>query len=128
MITPVRKMRGLQYIGARLQYIEAPKFYFQESGKEGGERVLIKPGFVCHMMVYQLNWKAFVCRVSCSKIKQKTCFLKRRGFNILGPTLQYMEPGPQYIGTHQIFVFYNHTSDILEPLLIKNTYLFYFRT
>ena len=30
----VRKMRGLQYIGARLQYIGAPKFYIQDSGKE----------------------------------------------------------------------------------------------
>ena len=30
----VRKMRGLQYIGAGLQYIGAPKFYFQDSGKE----------------------------------------------------------------------------------------------
>ena len=30
----VRKMRGLQYIGAGLQYIGAPKFYIQDSGKE----------------------------------------------------------------------------------------------
>ena len=30
----VRKMRGLQYIGAGLQYIGAPKFYFQDSGRE----------------------------------------------------------------------------------------------
>ena len=47
----VRNMRGLQYIGAGLQYIGAPKFHFQDSGKEWRGRVLIKPGFVYHMMV-----------------------------------------------------------------------------
>ena len=36
-----------------------------------------------------MDWKPFVCRVSCSKIKQKTCFLNRRGSNILEPRLQY---------------------------------------
>ena len=67
----VRKMRGLQYIGAGLQYIGAPEFYFQNSGKDWGGRALIKPGFVYHMMAQLMNWKHFVCRVSCSKIKQK---------------------------------------------------------
>ena len=28
------KILGLQYIGARLQYIGAPKFYFQHFGRE----------------------------------------------------------------------------------------------
>ena len=36
-----------------------------------------------------MDWKPFVCRVSCSNIKQKTCFLNRRGSNILEPRLQY---------------------------------------
>ena len=31
-------MRGLQYIGAVLQYIGASKFYFLYSGKEGMKR------------------------------------------------------------------------------------------
>ena len=47
-----------------------------------------------------MDWKPFVCRVSCSKIKQKTCFLNRRGSNI-------MEPRLQYIGAHQIFFLHN---------------------
>ena len=85
----VRKMRGLQYIGAGLQYIGAPEFYFQNSGKDWGGRALIKPGFVYHMMAQLMNWKHFVCRVSCSKIKQKTCLLNRRGSNKLEPRLQY---------------------------------------
>ena len=85
----VRKMRGLQYIGAGLQYIGAPEFYFQNSGTDWGGRALIKPGFVYHMMAQLMDWKPFVCRVSCSKIKQKTCLLNRRGSNKLEPRLQY---------------------------------------
>ena len=46
---------GLKYIGAGLQYIGAQKFYFQYSGKEWREKVMIKPGFVCHMRVYQID-------------------------------------------------------------------------
>ena len=88
-VRTVRKMRGLQYIRARLQYIGAPEFYFQNSGKDWGGRALIKPGFVYHMMAQLMNWKHFVCRVSCSKIKQKTCLLNRRGSNKLEPRLQY---------------------------------------
>ena len=34
VILTVRDLRGLRYIGAGLQYIGAPKFYFQDSGKE----------------------------------------------------------------------------------------------
>ena len=49
------KIQGLQYIGARLQYIGASKFYFQYSGKERREKVMIKPGFVCHVRVYQMD-------------------------------------------------------------------------
>ena len=93
-------MRGLQYIGAGLQYIGAPEFYFQNSGKDWGGRALIKPGFVYHMMAQLMDWKPFVCRVSCSKIKQKTCLLNRRGSNI-------MEPRLQYIGAHQICFLHN---------------------
>ena len=51
IVLTVRNMRGLQYIGAGLQYIGAPEFYFQDSGKEWRGRVLIKPGFVYHIMV-----------------------------------------------------------------------------
>ena len=47
----VRNMRGLQYIGAGLQCIGSPKFYFRDSGKEWRGKALIKPGFVYHMMV-----------------------------------------------------------------------------
>ena len=65
LILTVRKMRGLQYIGAGLQCIGAPKFNFQDSGKEWRGRALIKPGFVYHMMVQLMDWKPFVCRVSC---------------------------------------------------------------
>ena len=91
---------GLQYIGAGLQYIGAPKFYFQDSGKDWGGRALIKPGFVYHMMVQLMDWKPFVCRVSCSKIKQKHKFWTE-GTPIywsLGSNI--MEPGLQYIGAH----------------------------
>ena len=56
----VRNIWGLQYIGARLQYIGAPKFYFQHFGREWREKVMIKPGFVCHMRVYQMDWEPLV--------------------------------------------------------------------
>ena len=46
-----QEQEGAWYIGAGLQYIGAPKFYFQDSGNEWRGRVLIKPGFVYHMMV-----------------------------------------------------------------------------
>ena len=49
------KILGLQYIGARLQYIGAPKVCFQYPGKERREKVMIKPGFVCHVRVYQMD-------------------------------------------------------------------------
>ena len=54
-----------------------------------------------------MDWKPFVCRVSCSKIKQKTCF-STEGAPIywsLGSNI--MEPGLQYIGADQIFVLQN---------------------
>ena len=75
-------MMGLQYIGA-----EPLNSIFKILGRiEEGE---LKPGFVYHMMAQLMNWKHFVCRVSCSKIKQKTCLLNRRGSNKLEPRLQY---------------------------------------
>ena len=54
-----------------------------------------------------MGWKPFVCRVSCSKIKQKTCFLNRGApiYWSLGSNI--MEPGLQYIGAHQTFVIQN---------------------
>ena len=54
-----------------------------------------------------MDWKPFVCRVSCSKIKQKTCFLNRGApiYWSLGSNI--MEPGLQYIGAHQTFVIQN---------------------
>ena len=83
------RLRGLQYIGAT-------KSYFQYSGKEWREKVIIKPGFLCHMRVYQMDWEPLVYRDTCSKIKQKTCYWYEgapmywsRGSNI-------MESGPQY--------------------------------
>ena len=48
-------------------------------------KVLIKPGFVCHVMVLEMDWKPFVYHVLCLKIKPKTCLVKRRNFNILEP-------------------------------------------
>ena len=51
----VRKIRGLQYIGAGPQYNGAPKFYFQYSGKECRQKVKIKLGFVCRVWVYQMD-------------------------------------------------------------------------
>ena len=51
----VRNIWGLQYIGAGLQYIGAPKFYFKYSEKEWREKVMIKPDFVCHVRVYQMD-------------------------------------------------------------------------
>ena len=82
----------------------------------------------------QMDWKLFVYRLSCSNIKPKTRFLTEEGSNTLEPRLQYMEPGPQYIGAHQIFVFQNkrflcfHTNDVQcisskILWLIKNPFL-----
>ena len=54
-----------------------------------------------------MDWKPFVCRVSCSKIKQKLNFWTE-GTPIywsLGSNI--MEPGLQYIGAHQIFLLHN---------------------
>ena len=54
-----------------------------------------------------MDWKPFVCRVSCSKIKPKTCFWTAGAplYWSLGSNI--MEPGLQYIGAHQIFVIQN---------------------
>ena len=54
-----------------------------------------------------MDWKPFVCRVSCSKIKQKTCFWTEGApiYWSLGSNI--MEPGLQYIGADQIFVLQN---------------------
>ena len=40
-----------EHLGAPIYFI----FYFQYSGEEWREKVLIKPGFVCHSRVYQMD-------------------------------------------------------------------------
>ena len=52
LIIPFQNIEN-KFLG--LQYIGAPKFYFQYSGKEWGEKVMTKPGFVCHMRVYKMD-------------------------------------------------------------------------
>ena len=43
------------HVPDHLQYIGVPKIYFQYSGREWWEKVLIKPGFVCQVRAYQLD-------------------------------------------------------------------------